>query len=193
MIRINLLPVKRSKKRDAATRELIMGAIVVGVVVFGLYVWYAMMESSLEEVRDKTAKVEQEVKDKENEIVKVDVFKKQKSSLEAKVAVINDLRARKTGPVKMLDELATNIPRRAWLTAFDEKNGTMTLDGGTSDNDDLADLLSYLMNNSKYFSNIRLAFNELVPPSAAVPGYVRFKLTGTAQYGTLPVAPGGAK
>lgn len=206
MIRINLLPVKRSKKRDAATRELAIGGGVVGVVVVILYVWYAVMDAKLSAVQEMIDKSTAEIQRIEQDIVKVDEFKKKKRELEQKLEVIDDLKAKKTGPVKLLDELAVNLPKRVWLTSFEEKGGSMIMEGGAADNDGLSEFLSYLTKKSKFFSNVTLIFSETAAPAQRGPApaaakdalanagpampFVKFKLNGSAQYGTL--GPTGA-
>jgi type IV pilus assembly protein PilN len=210
MVRINLLPVKRSKKRDAATRELAIGGSILGVVLISLYVWYAVMESKLQAVNTTIARTTAEIKRIEQDIVKVDEFKRNKRELEQKLAVIEDLKAKKTGPVKLLDELALNLPKRVWLTSFEEKGGAMLMEGGAADNDELSDFLSYLTKRTKYFSGVQLLYSEvsqdkapaapvaagakLQPVSnAATPAFVKFKISGNAVYGSLPLTgPSGA-
>jgi type IV pilus assembly protein PilN len=197
MIKINLLPVKRSKKRDAATRELAIGGVVAGVVLICLYVWYAVMDSKISAQETMIRKSQAEIARIEQDIVKVDEFKKKKRELEQKLEVIDELKAKKIGPVKLLDELAINLPKRAWLTSFEEKNGSMIMEGGAADNDSLSEFLSYLTKRSKFFSGVTLIFSETTTPPAQTPGvkenlgpkqpYVSFKLNGSASYGTVAV------
>ncbi len=189
MIRINLLPVKRSRKRDQAAREGAIGGGVVAFVLVILYVWYLVMGSKISAADERIAKTQSEIKRIEQDIVKVDEFKKKKRELENKLTVIDDLKAKKTGPVKLLDELAANVPKKVWLQSFDEKNGVMILEGGAGDNDDLSDFLAYLTKRSHFFSKVALVYSEAVQPSATEKyAYVKFKMTGSATYGTLPAA-----
>ncbi len=203
MVRINLLPVKRSKKREAAARELAIGGGIFGAVVIGLYVFYAVMESRIAAHNDVVARSTADIQRIEQDIVKVDEFKRKKRELEQKLAVIEDLKAKKTGPVKLMDELAANMPRRVWLTSFEEKGGAMLMEGGAADNDELSDFLAYLTKRTKYFSGVQLLFSEMSsekraapalaapgqpPPPSATPAapFVKFKINGHAVYGALP-------
>lgn len=195
MIRINLLPVKGSKKRDAATRELAIGGSVIAAVVLLLYVWYVVMGSKISAADERIAKTQAEIKRIEQDIVKVDEFKKKKRELESKLTVIDDLKAKKTGPVKLLDELASNVPKKVWLQSFDEKGGVMILEGGAGDNDDLSDFLAYLTKRSRFFSKVALIYSEAVVPTTTTNekyAYVKFKMTGNATYGTIPPTVAGA-
>src|SRR4051812_10378321 len=112
LIRINLLPVRRSKKRETAQRELAVGGAVAAVVLLGLYIWYAVMASKVSSIEERIAKTQADIKGVEQKIVQVEEFKKKKREFEQKLEVIDDLKAKKTGPVKLLDELAINLPRR---------------------------------------------------------------------------------
>jgi len=208
MVRINLLPVKRSKKKDAAARELAIGASILSFVLIALYVWYAIMESRIDAVKANISRTQAEVQRIEQDIVKVDEFKKKKRELEQKLEVIDDLKAKKTGPVKLLDELALNMPKRVWLTSFEEKGGSMLIEGGAADNDELSDFLNYLTKRTKFFSGVTLLYSEVStdrPQSTPTAGasaaqtaaaanttkqsFVKFKVNGNAVYGSLPPAP----
>jgi type IV pilus assembly protein PilN len=208
MVRINLLPVKRSKKRDAATRELAIGGAVVGTLIVFLYVWYAIMDSKISTQQELIARTEAEIRRIEQDIVKVDEFKKKKRELEQKLEVIDDLKAKKTGPVKLLDELAQNMPKRVWLTSFEEKGGSMLIEGGAADNDELSDFLTYLTKRTHYFSGVSLLFSEVNTEKVSLPNaqgntadkgggptrtFVKFKISGSAVYGSLPPAPQAEK
>jgi type IV pilus assembly protein PilN len=191
MIKISLVPLKRSKKRDAAKRELAIGGGLLAFIIIVLYVFYAVMDSKLSQADESIQRRRSDTARLEKDILKVDEFKKKKHELESKLTVIDDLKAKKTGPVKMLDELASNIPKRVWLQSFDERNQNMTLEGAAADNEDLSDFLAYLSKRSHYFGQVTLAYSEKVQPEKGAPdrfAFVRFKLTGTANYGTQPAA-----
>ena len=78
MIKINLLPVKRSKKRETATRELAIGGAIVAVVLVALYIWYAVMESKIGTISERIEKTKRDIKGVEQKIVQVEEFKKKK-------------------------------------------------------------------------------------------------------------------
>ncbi|MCK7509133.1 MAG: PilN domain-containing protein [Desulfobacterales bacterium] len=62
----------------------------------------------------------------------IEKFKQQKQELERKLDVIQDLNAKKTGPVEVLDELSLIIPEKAWLTSLSNKGDNMVLEGSGS-------------------------------------------------------------
>jgi len=191
MIRLNLLPRKHSKRRDVAVRELSLGGGVIGATLFILYLCYAVVNSRLKNTEQALSHVKNDISRLQLEIIKVEDFKNKKTELEKKLAVIEDLKAKKTGPAKLLDELASNIPRKVWLLSFEEKNGQMTLEGGSGDNDDVSDFLAYLTKRSHFFTKTMLSYSETIAPTQtdkdkAKISFVKFKMTGVAQYGILP-------
>jgi type IV pilus assembly protein PilN len=64
----------------------------------------------------------------------IDKFKQQKATLAKKMEVIKTLEKNKSGPVRMLDQIASCLPGNIWLTELEQKDKTLTIDGRTSDN-----------------------------------------------------------
>jgi type IV pilus assembly protein PilN len=52
-----------------------------------------------------------------------------KTDLETKLGVINTLKARKAGPVHMMDEISIATPEKLTLTGLSEKDGRILLEG----------------------------------------------------------------
>src|SRR5262245_54713201 len=105
MIRINLLPVRTSKKRETAQRQLIyamLGLLVVGGVC-GFLHW--TITSEVEGLQAQNAEIDGEIKRLKQVIGQVEEFEKKKDALQKKLDIIRTLKARKTGPVHMLDEI----------------------------------------------------------------------------------------
>jgi type IV pilus assembly protein PilN len=94
----------------------------------------------------KVARLEQQVTANHGEIVRYKLLAEQiktlqakKEALEAKLGVIQTLEKSKTGPVHILDELATRLPvQRLWLTGLDQKGDVLTVKGEALDNESIA-------------------------------------------------------
>lgn len=159
MIRINLLPVRRKQKEDAARRDLLL--LVAGMLVtVGVgFLYYRVQASELARVEDRNAKIDREIKDLDRIIGEVDVLKEKERLLQQKLDVIRRLRANKTGPVHMLDELASHIPDRLWLTSLSEAGGKVQLEGVSSNNEVIATFMNRL-DESPYFSQVYLVSIE---------------------------------
>jgi type IV pilus assembly protein PilN len=91
---------------------------------------------------------------------KVDAFKAKKAEIEQKLEVIARLERSRSGPVHILDELATRTPDRVWLTQLSANDGQIQLEGMSLDNELVALFLTAL-NDSPYFANVELKTTEL--------------------------------
>jgi type IV pilus assembly protein PilN len=159
MIRINLLPVRAAKKKEAVQRHLVLfiaGLVTVFVVCFAMYQTKA---SQLNEIEETNKMLVDEIENLKKIIGEVDEYKEQEALLERKLGVIRTLKANKTGPVHMLDELASNIPEKLWLTNLDEVEGRVTLEGVSINNEVIATFMSRL-EESSYFTEVYLVSIE---------------------------------
>ena len=159
MIKINLLPVRAARKKEAVQRHLVLfiaGLLTVFLVGF---VMYRGKASSLAEVEKTNKLLVDEIENLKKIIGEVDEYKEQEALLERKLGVIRNLKANKTGPVHMLDELATRIPEKLWLTNLDEVDGRVTLEGVSINNEVTATFMSR-MEESIYFAEVYLVSIE---------------------------------
>jgi len=90
----------------------------------------------------------------------VDAFKAKKADIQQKLAVIERLERSRSGPVHILDELASRTPERVWLTLLKAEHGQIELKGMSLDNELVALFLTSL-NDSKYFTSVELKETEL--------------------------------
>lgn len=155
MIEINLLP-HREAKRAADLRQngavLVLGLIVAGGAI-------SMVSSDLR--NDKQA-AEAQLRQLQSDIEryrpqeeKVGKFKKKRAQLEDKLDVIEGLHRARSGPVRIMDELARHTPERMWLTKLKTQGMRITVTGESLDTGVVADFLREL-NSSRYFVNVDL-------------------------------------
>ena len=160
MIRINLLPVREARRKNEVRQQLLMlAASVVGAVVvcFGIQ---HVMSGRIEDAHERVKSLEQQLQQFKPQQEQVDAFKKKKAEIEQKLAVIERLERSRSGPVHILDELASRIPERVWLTSLSANNGQVELAGLSLDNELIALFLTAL-NDSPYFTNVELGETEL--------------------------------
>jgi type IV pilus assembly protein PilN len=155
MMEINLLP-HRDARRAADLRESI-ALLVLGLVVLAGSIFF--MDKS---VRTELAVAEINVAQLEADIARykpqqllVEKFKAQKKELQDKLDVIGSLEAARSGPVRVLDELSSNVPERLWLTQIATKGKEIRLEGQSLDTGVVADFLRVL-NASPFFVNVDL-------------------------------------
>jgi type IV pilus assembly protein PilN len=146
MIRINLLPVKTSRKQEAGRQQLILFVLAVVVALGGN--GYAWQVRSSEEARlqAQVAKTKAQIAVLDKVIAEVKDINAKETELNTKLDALKTLKAGRAGPVKVLDALQTAVPPKVWLTKLDEKGGAMSLDGSALTQDDLAGFMSALQN-----------------------------------------------
>lgn len=143
MIRINLLGEKVDRLREYVLQLLIFGGSVALLVLLcvGTQIYLdtrvASLESEQAELQVKLTKLKQTTR-------KVEGLEKKKLLLKEKLRTIATLKAKKHGPVHVLDEINSRIPERAWLTGLTEQNGTLQITGVALDNQTIATFMNQL-------------------------------------------------
>jgi len=191
MVRINLLPVRVSRKKEAGKQQLILFALVLVLGVLGNYLWAAARAGALATRQAGITRTRSEIAQLDRIIGEVKNIKEQQAQLREKLDVLAQLKNARTGPVKMLDELATLTPKRLWLRKLDEKGGAVTLEGTAATIDDVSELMAALKGSTQ-FRDI-----ELKKTAAKIEaGYrvVEFTMTANVAYAVRPppaAAPAG--
>ena len=141
MIRVNLLPVREARLQASIRRQGIILACAAGL---GLLVCVGLHLG----INSKIASQAQILTAKNNELKKLEAtqtevrrFEKERAEIESKLAVIREIEKARTGPVRVLDEVATRIPKRAWLTTLSAKEGALQFEGRSLDAEIVADFL----------------------------------------------------
>jgi type IV pilus assembly protein PilN len=156
MIRINLLPLRAERKKEDARRLISVYVLSVSLVLIGMVAWYLSGRQQVSRLEDELAKNKSEIAHYTELAKQIDQYKAQKAALDAKLGVITDLERSKTGPVHLLDELATRLPvQRLWLTSLEQRGSGMTLKGQALDNESIANFMRQL-EASDYISNVDL-------------------------------------
>jgi len=159
MIRINLLPIRKTQKTKSVQQQLLVAVGIVITTIIASIVWTAAVSSQAEEKKQKVAEKTQELKQLDKIIGEVNEFTAKKEELEEKLEVIENLRKSKTGPVKALDDLASEIPNRVWLGEINETDGSVTIKGSAIDPEDVSAFMKALQ-RSQFYSQVDLTFSK---------------------------------
>ena len=155
MIHINLLPVRAAKKREFGRQQLILfGLILVGGLL-GNYTWWKAEKDGLNALEARIASTRNEIAQLEKTIGEVKSITQDKKALEDKLKILDALKKGRTGPVKVMDELATIIPNKAWITEYTEQNGNVVMRGLAVTYEDLS-AFAQKLKTSKYFANVTI-------------------------------------
>ena len=155
MIQINLLPVKAAKKREFGRQQLVLFVLLLVLAGIGNYFVYNRFESELRSLDKQIATTRSEIAQLEKTIGEVKSIKEDKKALEDKLKILDTLKKGRTGPVKVLDELATVIPQKVWIIDFNEQGGNVTMTGQAATYEDLS-AFSKKLKASTHFTNITI-------------------------------------
>jgi type IV pilus assembly protein PilN len=188
MIRINLLPVRFSKKKTAGKQQLLILALVVVAAWLGNLAWASSRTADLEAREAKLRATRAEIAQLDRIIGEVKNIKDQQAALREKLDILAQLKANRSGPVRVLDALATLTPKRLWLTKLEEKGGVLTFAGSAATIHDVSAFMTAL-GADPHFSKIELAKTSAVQGKGLE--YVDFTLTATVTYAPKPAALAG--
>jgi type IV pilus assembly protein PilN len=144
MIRINLLPVRVAKKREMGKQILVLFAIVLVGAIVGNAMWYKDRKDEFDENAKGIKQVQTKIEELKKVIGEVDKINERKAEVEKKLGVLDTLRKGRSGPVKMMDALASSIPKKLWLKGFTEEKSGVKLSGSAVSHDEVAELMSNL-------------------------------------------------
>ena len=160
MIEINLLPV-REARRKADLRQYVMQLVLVVIVMLGgVGLFHSRLVDRIDRTQARVTQMQSDIDQFKPQLAQVAAFKKQKAELENKIEVIEGLDRARSGPVRILDELASRTPDRLWLTGVSTKGDTITLKGQSLDNE-LVALFLRRLGDSDYFTNVDLGSAKL--------------------------------
>lgn len=156
MIRINLLPVRVSKKKAAGKQQLVLFAAIVVLGYVGNFAWAQARASELKTRQQKIAKTRDEIAQLDRIIGEVKNIKEQQAALREKLDTLAELKAGRAGPVRVMDALASVTPKRLWISKLDEKGGNATITGSAATFDDVSSFMTALKGDS-HFANVELS------------------------------------
>ncbi len=155
MIKINLLPIRQTRKAEALRRETLLAGLLGAVVAGGcLFVWAGLSIRDSGLAAENTA-LNADITRLKKEADDVDAMEAAKAELERKLSVIATLRERKTGPAHMLDELALAAPEKLQMLTLNEHAGNLEFGGLAVSNEVISQFLRAL-EASDYFEQVYL-------------------------------------
>ncbi len=176
MIRINLLPVRGSKKREYGRQQLFLLGLIAILAVIGNFFWLQRTQSELASVESQIASTKAQIAQLEKTIGEVKSINQEKKALEDKLQILDTLKKGRTGPVKVMDELATVIPAKVWIGDYAETAGAVSMKGNAVTYEDLS-AFSKKLKASKHFRDVAIKRANQRPD-----GIVDWEITCVADY-----------
>ncbi len=160
MIRINLLPVREARRKAGVHQQVVMlAATLVTAIVLsaGVHQW---LRGSISSAQERIQSLEAQLEQYKPQQEQVAQFKTKKAEIEQKLTVIANLERSRSGPVHLMEDLASSIPDRVWLTDLSADKGRIMLSGMSLDNELVASFLTKL-GQSRSFGQVELQSTEL--------------------------------
>ncbi len=186
MIRINLLPVRVSKKKAAGKQQLLLFALVIVLGFIGNFLWASSRAAELQAREAKVKSLRDEIAQLDRIIGEVKNIKDQQAALREKLDILAQLKANRSGPVRVLDALASLTPKRLWLTKMEEKGSAVSYAGSASTIDDVSEFMTALKQNP-YFGSVEL--QKTASKTEKGMDIVEFTLTASLNYAPKPPTP----
>ncbi len=164
MIRINLLAVKEAQQAVGRRRQV---ALVILSVLLGLLMMtvpFSLQRRRLNQLDAQVATLQAEIAILNERAKEVRDLDKKRLDLEAKLKVITDLKERRVGPVRVLEDLSTATPEKLWVVEFTDVGGAATLTGMALDNQTIAAFMRHLL-ASNYFYEVDLVETAQTDPA----------------------------
>ena len=157
MIQINLLPVKKIKKKIQA-RNNVFGLGITLIVVLALLGAAALILGfRVGELKASIATLNKEKAKYQTTINQIEQLKKDQALLETKLNTISQLKKGSQLAVRVMDELATLTPSsRLWLNSMSFNGSVLRIAGIALDNATIADYMETIV-TSPYFATAELS------------------------------------
>lgn len=169
MIRINLLPVKEAQRALGRRQQVSMAVLSVTVALLVMVIPYVLQGRRLGELNRDIEQLQTEISTYNAQAREVRDLERKRIELNAKLQVIEDLKHRRVGPVRVLEDLGGATPQKLWLVNFTEVGAQATITGMGLDNQTIAMFMRQLQ-TSKYFYDVDLVETAQSEPQRGAPG-----------------------
>jgi type IV pilus assembly protein PilN len=156
MIKVNLLPAKKKRKKAMQIPTFLLATIgitlLAGVI---LALLYSHFDSEVEARQARVRENEIRLKALEEKIKEVEAFERRNALFKNRKEIIEQLGRNKTIPVKVIDEISASLPVGVWITTMKLSNITLDLKCTAFTNTDVVEHVNKLK-KSKMFSDVYL-------------------------------------
>ncbi|MGM0555111.1 MAG: PilN domain-containing protein [Myxococcota bacterium] len=206
MIRVNLLPIKKARKRSAARNQLIIFTVLILAELAACAVIFLSESNRLDTLQSEVQQNQQQVKKAEKAVADANKLKQRQQQLEQQLSVLQELEEKRTGPVRMLDEIQAMLSaprtkeegyaqarknwntewdtRRLWVQTFEESEGGFDMTGFAINADDVAEFLQRLT-TAEHLYDVQLDYVKATSKGGGgrnSEDMVEFHITGDVSY-----------
>ena len=152
MIRINLLGSERKQAKKAAPafdlgqRLTVACSLILVASVVGIGWWYWTLQNESARVDNEIVMKTAEAARLQSLLTEVQKFEAQRTQLQQRVQLIEQLRSGQSVPVQLLDHVSKSLPEMLWLTDMNQDAGSVTIQGRSTTLIALSDFVANLGN-----------------------------------------------
>ncbi|MDT8317966.1 MAG: PilN domain-containing protein [bacterium] len=155
MVKINLLPVRATAKKEILMVQLTIAALMLLVTLAVLGFLHFSLSGKINAANLSITKAQQELTRLNKVKAKVDEFKKNSKALEKKLDVIKVLSLERTGAVYLMEALVDATPENLWIENLKEVKSIYTMTGISLDYDTIARFMIN-MELSPFFDQVKI-------------------------------------
>lgn len=161
MIRINLLPYRAARKRENIKRQITLYILCVILSFAVMAYFYVTLNGQLSGLKDRQEELKAELATLQETIKKINALEKKTTDLKNMLSTIKDLEKGKTGPVMLLAEISSAVPKdKLWLKSLQESKGILSLKGTAMDNETVALFMTNL-ESQEHINQVDLGSSRL--------------------------------
>ena len=198
MIRINLLASERravkaavSRGMEAGQKMMVLGSLILVLTLAALGWRYWALGQQAAQLEEDIAAAQREEARLQEILRQVSEFEARKTMLEARLALIDELRKGQNAPVHMIDQMSRALPDMTWLTNVTQSGYTLTIQGRCLTLTSLSDYIGNLEASRYFIRPVEIVESAVVPGDGkTTPDLISFTIRGTFQMaGIDSVAP----
>jgi type IV pilus assembly protein PilN len=145
MIRINLLPIGRRPVEEKIRKEVSIFFLLIFFSLVVMTYFHVSHTREIKRITNEKISLEKDIRRYQARQKQLDDLKKQVKVIEQKLAVIDQLMKNRDLPVRILDQLAVNIPSdKMWIKNLSQKGNILTLTGVARGNETIAQFMEAL-------------------------------------------------
>jgi type IV pilus assembly protein PilN len=200
MIRINLIAgERRAAKAPGKTFQIgqkvtIAGSLLLVVTALALGWRFWTNRQAEEQMANDIAAARREETRLAEVLKQVSDFEAQRTVLQRRVALIDELRKGQSAPVHMIDQISRSLPEMTWLTSVKQEAYDVTINGRCTTLTALSDFVGNL-EATRYFKRPVEIVSSVVVGEKEGPELIEFTIRGTFQMAGIdqPVPASGKK
>ena len=156
MIRINLLPFRKARKKENVRQQVSVFVLVLIFLILGMSYLALALSRKIENLDSRIKTSTQQLSELAVLTKEIDEIKKKLDTIKKKTTIIKNLERNRKSSVVLLDTMTNMvIPGRMWFTSLSDISESVEINGLALDNKTVADFMIKL-EGSKLFSGVNL-------------------------------------